>query len=49
MHVERRYFRSTVISGGLVIVAIMVVINIVNIHAYIKRNREADKTKSLEV
>lgn len=42
--VDIRYVRRYVIGIGLVLVAIMVVINIFNIHTYRKRNNQDKET-----
>lgn len=42
--VERLTARRYVIGIGLVLVAIMMVINIINIHSYLKRNSKDEET-----
>ncbi|XP_065933887.1 uncharacterized protein [Magallana gigas] len=43
-NLEKAYIRRYVIGVGLVLVAIMVIINIFNIHTYRRRNRETKET-----
>lgn len=48
-NLEKAYIRRYVIGVGLVLVAIMVIINIFNIHTYRKRNRETKETIHLVI
>lgn len=48
-NLEKAYIRRYVIGVGLVLIAIMVIINIFNIHTYRKRNRETKETIHLVI